>query len=72
MLLAQRSQIEAEDSVAATTVALAAAQVRLFRALGGGWTPAPGEPDAGAPAPTPAATHTPSTPAAATPPAPRQ
>ena len=72
VLLAQRSQIEAEDSVAATTVALAAAQVRLFRALGGGWTPAPGEPDAGAPAPTPAATHTPSTPAAATPPAPRQ
>jgi NodT family efflux transporter outer membrane factor (OMF) lipoprotein len=56
VLLSLRSQIEAEDSVAATTVALAAAQVRLFRALGGGWTPAAGEPGAGAQAPTPAAT----------------
>jgi NodT family efflux transporter outer membrane factor (OMF) lipoprotein len=39
VLLAQRSLVEAEDSVAATTVALAGAQVRLFRALGGGWSP---------------------------------
>lgn len=44
VLLSQRSRIEAEDSVAATTTALAGAHVRLYRALGGGWVPTDPQP----------------------------
>lgn len=82
VLLNQRSLVEAEDSVAATTAALASAQVRLFRALGGGWPPPnhgvhggwpPPNDDArgGRPPPgEPAAPASAPTPVAGTPPAP--
>lgn len=46
VLQSQRSQLAAEDAVAATTTTLATAHVRLVKALGGGWTPetpAPGD-----------------------------
>lgn len=41
VLSAQRTQLSAEDSVAASRAALATTQVRLIKALGGGWTPPP-------------------------------
>ena len=40
VLLTQRTLLSAEDAVVAGTAALATQQVRLFKALGGGWTPA--------------------------------
>jgi NodT family efflux transporter outer membrane factor (OMF) lipoprotein len=55
VLLAQRSLVEAEDSVAATTVALAGAQVRLVRALGGGGPPPNSEGRGVGPPPNPGA-----------------
>ena len=44
----QRSQLATQDSLASARADLSADQVRLFKALGGGWTP-----DDGAAAPTP-------------------
>jgi NodT family efflux transporter outer membrane factor (OMF) lipoprotein len=41
VLQSQRTLLGAEDGVAATTTALATAHVRLYKALGGGWTPDP-------------------------------
>ena len=40
VLQSQRTQLSAEDAVAATRGTLATAQVRLIKALGGGWSPA--------------------------------
>ncbi len=59
VLSSQRTQLSAEDSVAVTLTSLATSQVRLFKALGGGWTPdsAPGAADdPAAPIATPQAT----------------
>ncbi|RVT52857.1 efflux transporter outer membrane subunit [Rubrivivax albus] len=39
VLQSQRTQLSAEDAVAATRGTLATAQVRLIKALGGGWSP---------------------------------
>ena len=39
VLQSQRTLLSAEDSVAATTTALATGHVRLYKALGGGWIP---------------------------------
>ena len=39
MLQSERTQLSAEDAVAATRGTLATAQVRLIKALGGGWSP---------------------------------
>ncbi len=39
VLETQRSQLSAQDGVATTEADLAAGHVRLYRALGGGWTP---------------------------------
>ncbi len=63
----QRSQLSAQDSVAATTADLAADHVRLYKSLGGGWTDAPvttpgGWADGAAPAPAPAPGTVPATP----------
>jgi outer membrane protein, multidrug efflux system len=41
VLQSQRTLLAAEDAVAATTTNLATAHVRLYKALGGGWTPLP-------------------------------
>lgn len=40
VLQTQRTLLSSEDSLAATTTALATAHVRLIKALGGGWSPA--------------------------------
>lgn len=40
VLQSQRTQLSAEDAVAGTRGTLATAQVRLIKALGGGWSPA--------------------------------
>jgi len=40
VLLTQRTLLGAEDAVVTGTAALATQQVRLFKALGGGWSPA--------------------------------
>ena len=42
VLQTQRTLLSAQDSVAGTTTLLATAHVRLYKALGGGWTPEPG------------------------------
>ena len=47
VLTTQRSLLSTQDSVASAQVSLSADHVRLYKALGGGWTP-----DAGTPAPT--------------------
>jgi NodT family efflux transporter outer membrane factor (OMF) lipoprotein len=52
VLQSQRTQLSAEDAVAATRGTLATAQVRLIKALGGGWSPA--TPDAPEDSKTPA------------------
>ena len=39
MLDTQRSLLSAQDSLASTQVALGQDHVRLYKALGGGWTP---------------------------------
>lgn len=39
VLQGQRTLLSAEDSVAGTTTSLATAHVRLYKALGGGWSP---------------------------------
>ena len=39
VLQSQRTLLSAEDSVAGTTTSLATAHVRLYKALGGGWSP---------------------------------
>lgn len=39
VLLSQRTQFAAEDAVASTRAAVNAQHVRLYKALGGGWTP---------------------------------
>lgn len=41
VLQSQRTLLAAEDAVATTTTGLATAHVRLYKALGGGWTPPP-------------------------------
>lgn len=41
VLETQRSQLSAQDSVAASRVDVATDHVRLYKALGGGWTPTP-------------------------------
>lgn len=41
VLETQRSQLSAQDSLASVTAALTADHVRLYKALGGGWTPEP-------------------------------
>jgi len=51
----QRSQLSAQDSLAATAADLAADHVRLYKSLGGGWAAAP----INAPAPGTAPTSTP-------------
>lgn len=48
VLETQRTQLSAQDSLAATQAALTADHVRLYKALGGGWTPTV---DGGTPAP---------------------
>lgn len=45
VLQTQRTLLAAQDGAAATATQLATAHVRLYKALGGGWTPDP-EPDA--------------------------
>lgn len=40
VLLTQRTLLAAEDALAGTTTTLATQHVRLYKALGGGWTPA--------------------------------
>ncbi|MEP7283128.1 MAG: efflux transporter outer membrane subunit [Rubrivivax sp.] len=40
VLQTQRTRLAAQDAVASTTAALNALHVRLYKALGGGWTPA--------------------------------
>lgn len=39
VLLSQRTRLSAQDSLAANTTTLATTHVRLYKALGGGWTP---------------------------------
>ncbi|MCW5633196.1 MAG: efflux transporter outer membrane subunit [Rubrivivax sp.] len=39
VLIAQRSLLAAEDALATTSAAVATQHVRLYKALGGGWTP---------------------------------
>jgi NodT family efflux transporter outer membrane factor (OMF) lipoprotein len=39
VLLSQRTRLSAEDSLAANATSLATTHVRLYKALGGGWTP---------------------------------
>ncbi|MBL8342975.1 MAG: efflux transporter outer membrane subunit [Rubrivivax sp.] len=51
VLLTQRTLLAAEDALATTTAAVATQHVRLFKALGGGWTPDALAADAGASAP---------------------
>lgn len=51
VLLTQRTLLTAEDALANTSATLATQHVRLYKALGGGWTPVPT-----APAPTASAT----------------
>jgi outer membrane protein TolC len=41
VLQSQRTLLAAEDAVATTATTLATAHVRLYKALGGGWTPEP-------------------------------
>lgn len=41
VLQTQRTLLSAQDGVAATVTTLATQQVRLYKALGGGWTPEP-------------------------------
>lgn len=41
VLLTQRTLLTAEDALATTTASLATQHVRLYKALGGGWTPTP-------------------------------
>lgn len=43
VLETQRSQLSAQDSLASATATLTADHVRLYKALGGGWTPEPVE-----------------------------
>ncbi|MBK8866175.1 MAG: hypothetical protein IPN37_19895 [Betaproteobacteria bacterium] len=43
MLQTQRTLLLADDSLAGTTTSLATDHVRLYKALGGGWTPNPEE-----------------------------
>lgn len=43
VLQSQRTLLSAEDGVAGTTTTLATDHVRLYKALGGGWTPTRGE-----------------------------
>jgi NodT family efflux transporter outer membrane factor (OMF) lipoprotein len=50
VLLTQRTLLAAEDALATTAAALATQHVRLFKALGGGWTPDALAADASAPA----------------------
>ena len=40
MLETQRTLLSTQDSVASTRASLSADHVRLYKALGGGWTPA--------------------------------
>ena len=54
MLETQRSQLSSQDSLATATATLTADHVRLYKALGGGWTPQPAETIAGAAAAAPA------------------
>ncbi len=42
VLLTQRTLLTAEDALATTAATQATQHVRLYKALGGGWTPAPG------------------------------
>jgi len=44
VLQTQRTLLQADDGLAATTTALATDHVRLYKALGGGWSPTP-DPD---------------------------
>ncbi|MNW18697.1 hypothetical protein D3C71_2183580 [compost metagenome] len=50
VLETQRSQLSSQDSLATATATLTADHVRLYKALGGGWTPAAAEAMAAAPA----------------------
>ncbi|MCT9809721.1 efflux transporter outer membrane subunit [Acidovorax sp. Be4] len=54
VLETQRSQLSSQDSLATATATLTADHVRLYKALGGGWTPQPAEATAGAAAAAPA------------------
>lgn len=55
VLQAQRTRLSAEDSVASAHASLAADYVRLYKALGGGWTPQPAKPLTSLRSPPPAA-----------------
>ena len=54
VLETQRSQLSSQDSLATATATLTADHVRLYKALGGGWTPQPAVATAGAAAAAPA------------------
>lgn len=65
VLVTQRSLLSAQDSVASTQASLSANHVRLYRALGGGWTPDRAASAPAAPVATPQAAVRPTTAAAA-------
>jgi len=50
VLETQRTQLSAQDSLASAQATLTADHVRLYKALGGGWTPTAAEAMAAAPA----------------------